>query len=84
MVSIMHAQTNGATNSTLNERVFPMIQMMATTLLMRDEEIETGTFTCHQGYGNKPDGSNKNLIKKKSRSAYNIRDEGRGGSGCLH
>ena len=27
MVSLMHAQTNGATNSTLKERVFPMIQM---------------------------------------------------------
>ena len=72
---MMHVQFNRKTSSVINDRVIPYIQNSVNSLFLREKDAVTGTSTCYQGFGNKPDGSEIIVSKKDSRSTFDIRGD---------
>ena len=74
-LNMMHTQINWPIRTAINDRVFPHIQDIVCSLPLRERDIGTGTSSCDKGLGAKSDGSNTNLSKKDSRSAFDFREE---------
>ena len=61
LMVVMQTPINGAINSATNDRVILEIQNIVERLTLKENIFGTVTSTCHQGLGDRPDGSQTNL-----------------------